>query len=54
MFGRTVKRSHHAIDVGNTQTINNCTELKAGIYIVEVVDSGNQKVLSQQKLIVVN
>ena len=54
MFGRTIKRSHHSVDVGNTRTINNCTELKAGIYIVEVVDSGNQKVLSQQKLIVVN
>lgn len=54
MFGRVVKTSHHLIGVGNTRTINNCAELKPGIYIVEVVNSNDGKVLSQQKLIVVN
>jgi hypothetical protein len=54
MFGRVVKVSHHSISAGNTQTTINCTGLNSGIYIVEVVDLNSGKVISQQKLIVVN
>lgn len=52
-FGRLVKTSHHSLTTGNTKTIINCAELRSGVYIVEVLD-GNNKIISQQKLIVVN
>lgn len=54
MFGRVVKSTQHSISVGNTQTMINCPELTSGVYIVEVTGSNNGKVISQQKLIVVN
>lgn len=53
MFGRVVKSTQHSISVGNTQTMINCPELRSGVYIVEVAGSNNSKVISQQKLIVV-
>ncbi len=54
MYGRIVKTSHHSINAGNTRTIINCSELTTGVYIAEVKDSVNGKVISQQKLIVLN
>jgi hypothetical protein len=53
MFGSLLKISEHVLSVGNTQTLINCAELKAGVYIVEVLDKTSNKVISQQKLIVV-
>jgi len=54
MYGSTVKTSHHDINVGNTRIMISCPELIAGVYIVEVFDTANNKIISQQKLIVVN
>jgi hypothetical protein len=54
MFGRTIKTSHQSLTTGDTQILINCPELRSGVYIVEVSDSKNSKVISQQKLIVVN
>jgi hypothetical protein len=54
MYGRVVKATQHSISVGNTQTMINCPELTSGVYIVEVAGAINGKVISQQKLIVVN
>lgn len=54
MYGRLVISSHHTIAVGNSQTVINCQHLNAGVYIVEVKDAATNKIVSQQKLIVVN
>ncbi|MDO9000704.1 MAG: T9SS type A sorting domain-containing protein [Bacteroidota bacterium] len=54
MFGKKVKSSLNKLSVGVSKTQINVPELSSGIYIVEITDSNNGKVISQQKLIVVN
>ncbi|MBA2613496.1 MAG: T9SS type A sorting domain-containing protein [Bacteroidetes bacterium] len=54
LYGRNVKSLIHSPDFGITKFSMNCSDLSAGIYVVEVTDSNNGKVVSQQKLIVVN
>ncbi len=54
IYGRTVKSIMHSPEFGVTKLNVNCADLSSGIYIVEVTDSNNGKVVSQQKLIVVN
>lgn len=54
MYGSIVKTSPHDINIGNTRTTISCPELTAGVYIVEAFDGASNKVISQQKLIVVN
>lgn len=54
IYGQTVKSLINSPEFGVTKFTVNCSDLRSGIYIVEVTDSNNGKVVSQQKLIVVN
>jgi hypothetical protein len=53
VFGKLVKSYTQNVGTGVTPLNLNCSELKAGIYLLESTDS-NKKVVSKQKMIKVD
>ncbi|MBA3665937.1 MAG: T9SS type A sorting domain-containing protein [Bacteroidetes bacterium] len=54
MYGRLISSSNHEASVGITTLTLSSALLSSGFYIVEIGDASNDKILSQQKLLVVH
>jgi len=54
LYGRTVKTLERPVDIGNSQLFINCSGLSPAVYVVEVSDLAQNKIISQQKLVIIN